>query len=194
VISSLGKDAPKNRETYNQVPTILGTNKEEYKLFLIGLYGTMPDDAYQALALSISEQWQQAGVNDLAAAMTANKGQPGVYAYEFDYGAYNKGGYNAWPYFFGVMICACHTMELPFIFGKAREQSLSDPSKTRDRNKKSHQAQIDPIFVPGTVLTSLSASSQNWRSWNKRMRRWISRLLDRSDFEARGKESGKLAA
>jgi para-nitrobenzyl esterase len=88
VISALGKDALKDPETYNQVPTILGTNKEEWKLFILGLYhNPLTDDEYQDLALDISMLWQQAGVDDLARAMTANKGQPGVYAYEFDLAA-----------------------------------------------------------------------------------------------------------
>jgi para-nitrobenzyl esterase len=123
VISSLGKDALKNPHTYNQVPTILGTNKEEVKLFALGLYGTIPDDQYQAETMYLSMQWQQTGVNQLAADMSANKGQPGVYAYEFDYGAYNALGYNAWPNYlpygpdFRIMVGSSHTLELPFIFG-----------------------------------------------------------------------------
>jgi para-nitrobenzyl esterase len=122
VISSLGKQALQNPKTYNQVPTILGTNKEEFKLFMFGsLWGKMKPADYQAYALSTSMEWQKTGVNDLAAAMTANKGQPDVYAYEFDYGAYNEGGYNAWPdspYYFDIMIGAAHSLELPFIFGE----------------------------------------------------------------------------
>ena len=118
VISALGKDALKDPETYNQVPTILGTTKEEWKLFMLGLYhNPLTDDEYQDLALDISMQWQQAGVDDLARAMTANKGQPGVYAYEFDYGAYNETGYNAWPPPLNIRFGAWHSLEIPFIFG-----------------------------------------------------------------------------
>ena len=120
VISALGKNALENPDTYNQVPTILGTNKEEAKFFmaLTGMYGTMTDEQYQDYALLATVPWQQAGVNDLAAAMSANRGQPGVFAYQFNYGAYNKGGYNAWPYYFNVMLGAAHGLEIPFIFGE----------------------------------------------------------------------------
>jgi len=118
VISALGKDALKDPEAYNQVPTILGTNKEEWKIFMLGLWGTISPEEYQAQALLVSMMWQQTGVNELAKAMSANKGQPGVFAYEFDYGAYNEGGYNAWPYPFDIMIGAAHSLELPFIFGE----------------------------------------------------------------------------
>jgi len=117
VINALGKDALKDPETYSQVPMILGTNKEELKIFITGLYGTMPDEEYQALALYLSMLWQQAGVNDIAAVVSTNKGQPGVYAYQFNYGAYNESGYNAWPYPLNIILGAMHTIEMPFIFG-----------------------------------------------------------------------------
>ncbi len=118
VISAFGKDALNDPEAYSQVPTILGTNKEEQKLFMLGLYhNPLTDDQYQELALDISMQWQQAGVDDLARAMTANKGQPRVYAYEFDYGAYNETGYNAWPPPLNIKVGALHSLEIPFIFG-----------------------------------------------------------------------------
>jgi para-nitrobenzyl esterase len=121
VIHALGKEALENPDTYNQVPAILGTNKEELKIFMISSYGTISDELYQEMALDGSRQWQQIGVDYLAAAMSANKGQPDVFAYRFDYGAYNQGGYNAWPIIsgldFAVMIGACHTLELPFLYG-----------------------------------------------------------------------------
>jgi len=117
VINALGKDALKDPKAYSQVPMILGTNKEELKIFIAGLYGTIPDEEYQAIALYLSMLWQQAGVNDIAAAVSANKGQPGVYAYQFNYGAYNESGYNAWPYPLNIILGAMHTIEMPFIFG-----------------------------------------------------------------------------
>lgn len=125
VISALGKEALNNPKTYNQVPTILGSNKEEAKFFmaLTGMYGTMPDATYQYYALPATVPWQQEGVNDIATAMSANKGQPGVYAYQFNYGAYSEAGYNAWltnysGIKFAVMMDAAHGLELPFIFGE----------------------------------------------------------------------------
>jgi para-nitrobenzyl esterase len=127
VISALGKEALKNPKTYNQVPTILGTNKEESKFFmaLTGVYGKISDSAYQATAMATTVPWQQEGVNHVATAMSANEGQPDVFAYRFNYGAYNVGGYNAWPtslpgvpYNFAIMMGAAHGLEIPFIFGE----------------------------------------------------------------------------
>lgn len=144
VISAVGKEALKNPETYNQVPTMLGTNKEEWKLIMAlkGAYGTMTDDAYQNTAMGWSMLWQATGVNALAADMSGNKGQPGVYAYRFDYGANNPGGYNAWPYPYNVMIGASHMLEIPFIFGEwtylGFENSIFRPDNKKGRKALSH--------------------------------------------------------
>jgi para-nitrobenzyl esterase len=175
VISALGKDALKDPRTYNQVPTILGTNKEEYKIFMIGLYGRMLDDDYQALTLSMSMAWQQTGVNDLAVAMTANKGQPGVYAYEFDYGAYNKFGYNAWPYLyginFGVMIGASHGLEIPFIFGEWTYFGL-EPYIFRQDNQEGREALSDSMVEYWASFARTGKprdpSGVLWRPWSNK--------------------------
>jgi hypothetical protein len=52
VIREEGPVALNNPKTYNQVPTILGSNKEEFKLFMLGSYGIMPDADYQAAAMA----------------------------------------------------------------------------------------------------------------------------------------------
>jgi para-nitrobenzyl esterase len=195
VISALGKDALKDPETYNQVPTILGTNKEEWKLFMLGLWGTMPPAEYQAEALFVSMAWQQAGVNDLAeamsakkghpcdddyrqanneiaAAMSANKGHPGVYAYEFDYGAYNEDGYNAWPdypYYFDIMIGAAHSFELPFIFGEWTFYGL-EPFVFRPDNQEGREALSDSMVEYWASFARTGKPRDpggvQWRPWS----------------------------
>lgn len=190
VISALGKDALKNPETCNQVPTILGTNKEEWKIFLLSLWGTMPPAEYQALAIYLSMLWQQAGVDDIAAAMTANQGQPGVYAYEFDYGAYNEGGYNAWPdypYYFDIMVGSAHSLELPFIFGEwwffGFEPFIFRPDNAAGREALSDSmvqywssfARTGHPFDPSGVL---------WRPWSNKEGGAKRILLDANDTEA----------
>lgn len=108
---------------YNQVPVILGSNKEEHKLFMIyDLYG-IPDPyydfvnplmtqcEYQLTAEGWSDFfWKVASVDDVANYLIQH--QPGdIYAYQFLYGAYNYNtagdppdctittavGFNAWP-------------------------------------------------------------------------------------------------
>lgn len=103
---------------YNQTPMIMGTNKEEMKLFMAGNYGSYPsDEAYQAAAIQASDGWKLSGVDYPAMAMLAMPGQPDIYAYQFLYGAWNPEGYNAWNYPYNVMFGSAHALEIPFFWG-----------------------------------------------------------------------------
>jgi para-nitrobenzyl esterase len=68
VVSKDGYDALKDPNKYNQVPIILGTNKEEVKLFM-GLgsqYDKLDHATYQKGAQARSNQWKLDGVDNLA--------------------------------------------------------------------------------------------------------------------------------
>ena len=128
VVRAEGKDALNDPAKYNRVPTIPGTNKEEFKVFLRGTYSPETEAAYQANVLRQSESWRATGVDEPATAMTTS-GQ-NVYAYQFNYGAYNKDGFNAWPtavptevkgttkmYNYAIMLGAAHSLDIAFFFG-----------------------------------------------------------------------------
>jgi para-nitrobenzyl esterase len=128
VVRAEGKDALNDPAKYNNVPTIFGTNKEENKVFLRSTYTPGTEAAYQAKALHEAESWRARGVDVPATAMSKN--QPNVYAYQFNYGAYNKDGFNAWPaavptdvggmtktYNYAIMMGAAHSLEIAFFFG-----------------------------------------------------------------------------
>lgn len=175
VISALGKQALENPKTYNQVPTILGTNKEEYKLFMYGLHwmfgGPMGDGEYQDAAMAVSDLWQQKGVDELAAAMTANKGQPDVFVYRFDYGAYNESGYNAWPYPLNFAFGAMHTIEMPFIFGHWTLYTL-EPFIFRQDNQEGREA-LNDILVEYWSSFARTGKPRNpsgvlWNPWSNK--------------------------
>jgi para-nitrobenzyl esterase len=124
VVSKDGYDALKDPNKYNQVPTILGTNKEEVKLFMArgSSYDKLDHATYQKVAKARSEQWKLDGVDNVAKKLTAHKTQPDVYAYLFNYGAYNPGGYNAWPVDhkgvnYALKFGACHVLEVSFFWG-----------------------------------------------------------------------------
>jgi para-nitrobenzyl esterase len=102
---------------YNQVPIILGSNKEEQKLFMIyDLYGPPPYNfsaplmdpcTYQEEAEDDSDSfWKQYSTDIIAYLLTLHQPDD-VYAYQFLYGAYHYDqnqdcasiGFNAWPDF-----------------------------------------------------------------------------------------------
>ena len=134
--------------------------------------GTMPPEEYQAYALYMTSLWQQAGVDDLAAAMTANKGQPDVFAYRFDYGAYSELGFNAWqPYPFNVMLGAMHTIEIPFIFGHWTLYGL-EPFIFRPDNQEGwealHDAMVEYWASFARTGKPRDPSGVLWRPWSNK--------------------------
>ncbi|OGP86970.1 MAG: hypothetical protein A2031_03915 [Deltaproteobacteria bacterium RBG_19FT_COMBO_43_11] len=114
---------------YNKVPVILGTNKEEAKLFLRldpafapwlkdGSLFSDPAKAelYNLAAQYQSDGWKVMGVDNLAKILKSNIDQPNVYTYQFLWGAggLNKSVLSA-PV--NLLLGACHAMEIDFVFG-----------------------------------------------------------------------------
>jgi para-nitrobenzyl esterase len=124
VIHNGGFDALDDPAKYNQVPIIMGTNKEEMKLFM-GLgsqYDKMDAETYQQQAIKASQAWRARGVDNPAKKLRTHASQPNVYAYQFDYGAYNPKGYNAWPtdlkgVNWALKFGASHGLEVSFFWG-----------------------------------------------------------------------------
>jgi para-nitrobenzyl esterase len=105
------------------VPTILGTNRDENKLFLLfvsphvrRLFGLplwlIDGDAYDLSAEYQSKSWKAAGVDEPAAAMRKARSAP-VFAYRFDW---DEEPTVLWADF-SRMLGAAHALEIPFVFG-----------------------------------------------------------------------------
>lgn len=136
---------------YNQVPVILGTNKEENKLFMGQSLKSLGPEEYQRKALENSANWQRSGVDNIAEAITSIKSQPPVYAYRFDYGAYHPGGYNAWPtdhegVNYALMMGAAHGLEISFFWGNFTEFFRLEKIIFREDNKKGREALSDAMI------------------------------------------------
>ena len=108
---------------WNKVPVIVGTNKEEMKLFLflnpkyvykkLGFLPRAIDDAkYQVTAEAGSRVWKWMGADQPAAAMVAS-GQSDVFVYRFDW----RGQKSAMGTDLSSLVGAAHAMEIPFVFG-----------------------------------------------------------------------------
>jgi para-nitrobenzyl esterase len=139
VINTNGVNALDDPREYNQVPLMIGSNLEEFKLFIFSLYGTpgFTGDNYQGIAEYESEIWKQADVDSIANKMSAHHSQPGVYAYQLLYGKPVKSDttgllyypqfpnnyYTPYPNYlpfggldYALVLGAWHTMDLPFFF------------------------------------------------------------------------------
>jgi para-nitrobenzyl esterase len=108
---------------WNQVPVILGTNRDEYKLFEVidprrtwRLFGILPhyrdEGTYQVLGDSVSRVWKALGVDAPAEAMLRS-GAREVYAYRFDW----RGEPSILGSDLKAMVGAAHATEIPFVFG-----------------------------------------------------------------------------
>ena len=105
---------------YNQVPAILGTNKDEQKLFQyldpkytdtwFGIWSRPRDRKVYARDASYqTDHWRLIGVEEPARAMT----QSPVYAYRFDWDDLGSPLGMDFSFLFG----AAHAFEIPFVFG-----------------------------------------------------------------------------
>lgn len=108
---------------YNRVPVLLGTNRDENKLFMFGepalvrrVLWIIPRlrDArtYDLSAEYLAKMWKANGADEPATAMRATQG-PSVFVYRFDW--------DEEPTVLGadlsVMLGAAHGFEIPFVFG-----------------------------------------------------------------------------
>jgi para-nitrobenzyl esterase len=111
-----------DRGRYNAVPVIIGTNRDEYKLFMSNnpdyvrmLFGSIPlmrDRArYQRHAAYMSALWQAAGALEPASAMVAS-GHRDVWTYRFDWDEQPAVPLIA-P---RVLLGAAHVLDVAFVF------------------------------------------------------------------------------
>ncbi len=118
VLPAEGYKAFRDGSYPNKVPLIIGTNKDEAKLFLFsgGLYRRDPA-LYDSLAAYRTALWRHSGVDSVASAITSQDGHPPVYAYRFDWGSPNARGESPLPGDLGRRLGAFHSTEVPFFLG-----------------------------------------------------------------------------
>jgi len=107
---------------YTRVPVILGTNRDEAKLFMfasskhVRRFLRIPRlrdaEQYEREARYRSRFWKAYGVDEPAAAMRRVQG-PSVYAYRFDWDEQPR----VLGADLGRMLGAAHVLEVPFVFG-----------------------------------------------------------------------------
>ena len=162
---------------YNRVPVILGTNRDETKLFMSGnpelvqrvlwfLPRVRDPRAYDLSAEYQSALWKAGGVDEPAAAMVA-AGNPNVYAYRFDW---DEEGKRLWISNLSQVIGAGHGVEIPFVFdsfGAGAFARLFDATSSPGREElgrtmRSYWAEFARTGDPGTGGGNLP----RWSAWS----------------------------
>ncbi len=126
------RDALRDRSTFHAVPTILGTNRDEMKLFYFGderltrrRFGffVVPRDprTYDTVTDAISRLWRIRSVDEPAAAMV-RAGHAAVYSYRFDW---DDGGRLLFMDF-KQLLGAAHGFEIPFVFNRFHHLGPAD--------------------------------------------------------------------
>ena len=107
------------RGTYpNKVPIIIGSNKDETKLFLfMDTSFEGKDELYQTVAAYTSDLWKAMGVDEVARVLRSHEDQPDVYVYQFLWGSAGDAGESVVPDPWGTRLGACHGLDIPFFFG-----------------------------------------------------------------------------
>lgn len=124
--------------SYNNVPIILGSNRDEYKFFLsssprfvdkrLGLFTRIKNVAdYNRFSRYFSDQWQAVGVSEPARVLS--RSQPGeVYTYRFDW----AGQPTRWGTSMADLFGAAHGIEVVFLFGPDAVSTLPKYAKASD--------------------------------------------------------------
>ena len=164
-------------DRYNRVPVILGTNRDENKLFMFGdphlvgrylwIVPRLRDERmYSLTAEYLAKMWQANGADEPATALRAT--QPDVFVYRFDWDEEPT----VLGADLGVMLGAAHTFEIPFVFGhfdlssEANAIFTEDNAPGRDALAKkmmSYWAQFARTGAPGR---GGDGSLTEWTAWD----------------------------
>ena len=173
-IETLFKD--KNR--FNSVPVILGTNRDETKLFMsmdpknvkrvLWILPRLKDpEAYERLARYQSDAWKVRGVDRLAATLRVSQG-PTVYAYRFDWDEERS----ILGYDLSKAIGAGHGMEIPFVFNNFAGASFgrniyrTDKAPGRDALSGSMMSYWAEFAYTGNPGKGRDGSEVLWKAWD----------------------------
>jgi para-nitrobenzyl esterase len=121
VLPVAGFDLYDSGDFPNKVPLLIGTNKDEFKLYTnpVG-YNLLPDaspELRDAVGRYVSDLWRVTGADSIATRLRDLDDYPDIYVYRFNWGSPDEVGNSPLPAPFGATGGAHHGAELPFMFG-----------------------------------------------------------------------------
>jgi para-nitrobenzyl esterase len=164
-----------SEDNYNQVPVILGANRDEMKLFVSLNPGSVRQQfglpieiidvaAFERDSRYASDAFRAKGVDELASILHGVQGDS-VWAYRFDVDDWRNLGFIDLKQLLG----AAHFLELPFVFGKftrpgriAYTPSLQEEYDILSNSVMSYWAEFAYEGNPGT---GRSGKEVNWTPW-----------------------------
>jgi len=172
---------------YNQVPIILGTNRDEYRYGfyadeeILKWFDTTPDD-YLRVTKYPADAWKVRGVDAIADIISKVQGDR-VFAYRFDWD--EEGAKDGRDY--GLLAGAYHTLELAFLFGDwtvggfikgENKNTILPPQRQTSINAlsdsmMSYWAEMADNGKPGAGRNGKEVGWTAWRSGDNRSKTMI---------------------
>ncbi|MBN2656342.1 MAG: carboxylesterase/lipase family protein, partial [Spirochaetales bacterium] len=161
----------------NKVPMIVGSNRDEMKMFLF--FDSSLDwksDLYQYVSEIGSLRFKEEGVDSIAAAISRNSGPP-VYAYRFDWGSRDEEGESPLPGNRGQRLGAFHTLEIPFFLGLDSINGSLFSSFVFNRHNRESRRNLSGIIMDYTANFIWNGTPDtgrpiplNWPVWDEENR------------------------
>jgi para-nitrobenzyl esterase len=162
------------RGTYNRVPVVLGTNRDEHKLFLAFLsphvrrvlgvpIGFHDRRRYDLVSEYGARLWKAAGADEPAAAMRAAQG-PSVFGYRFDWDELAEPLWIDLP----GLIGAGHALELLFVFGGTRSDFarwVVDDVESAERLSRQMRSYWTQLAATGDPGRGQAGDLPHWTAW-----------------------------
>ena len=163
-------------ENYNVTPVILGTNRDEVKLFMMmsgtqtktifGIpYGLKDEEAYDRDARYGADSWKVRGVDSIAANLKRAQDEP-VFAYRFDWDEEKT----VFGFDLSKALGAAHGLEIAFVFGNfdgGFGLDIYDPDgiEARDALSKSMMSYWAEFAYSGNPGKGRDGTEVHWTAW-----------------------------
>ncbi len=174
VVHAEGFDAFRTGDYPNKVPMIMGTTKEEYKLFMFqneSLVGK--DELYQVVASYGSQLWK-ADAEGIATNLSLHADQPDVYFFQFDWGSGGDIGESPIPEPHGFKIGAAHSLDSAFFLGTQNFFGPLSSEILTEENRFGREALTDAIvtytaqFARTGNPNDPEDSLPDWKPWTNK--------------------------
>lgn len=156
----------------NQVPLLIGVNKDEAKWFRWMLKDVEPGtESYEIHSRYQSLLWRIVGLDSVATAITAHRDAPPVFAYRFDWGSPDAYGISVLPKNLGEHVGAHHHAEIPFFLGTGLSELsviTGNPFTKENRQGRKKLTDLCMAYLANFAKTG-DPNGDNlpvWKPWN----------------------------